>query len=127
MHSSHLLLEEPIRMVSILEPSKPVSLFLFLFNILFFLYFFLNKYVLRFQNFFPAMTKIVGTLGPKSRSVEVISACLKAGMSGISVYVVVSYFSLHCYSNILPFVKRLFDVRVSTCFYCSGSFRLLLG
>ncbi|KAJ1418881.1 Pyruvate/Phosphoenolpyruvate kinase-like domain superfamily [Sesbania bispinosa] len=27
------------------------------------------------------MTKIVGTLGPKSRSVEVISGCLKAGMS----------------------------------------------
>ncbi|THU49857.1 hypothetical protein C4D60_Mb06t13980 [Musa balbisiana] len=56
MHSTHLLLEEPIRMVSVLEPSKP--------------------------SFFPAMTKIVGTLGPKSRSVEVISACLKAGMSG---------------------------------------------
>ncbi|CAL9770585.1 unnamed protein product [Musa acuminata subsp. burmannicoides] len=55
MHSTHLLLEEPIRMASILEPSKP--------------------------SFFPAMTKIVGTLGPKSRSVEVISACLKAGMS----------------------------------------------
>ncbi|KAG6477119.1 hypothetical protein ZIOFF_066371 [Zingiber officinale] len=55
MHSTNLLLEEPIRMVSILEPSKP--------------------------SFFPAMTKIVGTLGPKSRSVEVISACLKAGMS----------------------------------------------
>lgn len=36
------------------------------------------------QNFFPAMTKIVGTLGPKSRSVETISACLKAGMSGKS-------------------------------------------
>ncbi|KAK8713638.1 hypothetical protein V6N13_148849 [Hibiscus sabdariffa] len=47
MHSSHLLLEEPIRMTSILEPSKD----------------------------------IVGTLGPKSRSVEVISGCLKAGMS----------------------------------------------
>lgn len=28
------------------------------------------------------MTKIVGTLGPNSRSVEVISGCLKAGMSG---------------------------------------------
>lgn len=42
-------------MASILEPSKP--------------------------NFFPAMTKIVGTLGPNSRSVEVISSCLKAGMS----------------------------------------------
>ncbi|KAF9597057.1 hypothetical protein IFM89_015248 [Coptis chinensis] len=34
-----------------------------------------------YENFFPAMTKIVGTLGPKSRSVEVISGCLKAGMS----------------------------------------------
>ncbi|KAK1300600.1 hypothetical protein QJS10_CPB13g00817 [Acorus calamus] len=33
------------------------------------------------QSFFPAMTKIVGTLGSKSRSVEVISSCLKAGMS----------------------------------------------
>ncbi|OAY40937.1 pyruvate kinase 1, cytosolic [Manihot esculenta] len=55
MHSSHLLLEEPIRMASILEPSK--------------------------ASFFPAMTKIVGTLGPKSRSIEVISGCLKAGMS----------------------------------------------
>ncbi|KAI8539717.1 hypothetical protein RHMOL_Rhmol09G0204500 [Rhododendron molle] len=32
-------------------------------------------------SFFPAMTKIVGTLGPKSRSVEIISRCLEAGMS----------------------------------------------
>ncbi|KAG9134616.1 hypothetical protein Leryth_000934 [Lithospermum erythrorhizon] len=55
MVSNHLLLEEPIRMASILEPSK--------------------------SSFFPAMTKIVGTLGPRSRSVEVISGCLKAGMS----------------------------------------------
>ncbi|PIN19359.1 Pyruvate kinase [Handroanthus impetiginosus] len=55
MVSNHLLLEEPIRMSSILEPSKP--------------------------NFFPALTKIVGTLGPKSRSVETISGCLEAGMS----------------------------------------------
>ncbi|MBA0600348.1 hypothetical protein Gorai_006536, partial [Gossypium raimondii] len=55
MNSNHLLLEEPIRMASILEPSRP--------------------------SFFPAMTKIVGTLGPKSRSVEIISDCLKAGMS----------------------------------------------
>ncbi|KAF9680191.1 hypothetical protein SADUNF_Sadunf06G0095600 [Salix dunnii] len=55
MHSNHLLLEEPIRMASILESSK--------------------------SSFFPAMTKIVGTLGPKSRSVDVISGCLKAGMS----------------------------------------------
>ncbi|KAK8938684.1 hypothetical protein KSP39_PZI011369 [Platanthera zijinensis] len=55
MHSPHLLLEEPIRMASVLEPSK--------------------------SSFFPAMTKIVGTLGTKSRSVDVISSCLKAGMS----------------------------------------------
>ncbi|XP_010243271.1 PREDICTED: pyruvate kinase 1, cytosolic-like [Nelumbo nucifera] len=55
MQSTNLLLEEPIRMASILEPSKPT--------------------------FFPAMTKIVGTLGSKSRPVEIISGCLKAGMS----------------------------------------------
>ncbi|KAG6412093.1 hypothetical protein SASPL_124760 [Salvia splendens] len=55
MHSTHLLLEEPIRMATILEPSK--------------------------ASFFPAMTKIVGTLGPRSKSVEVISSCLKTGMS----------------------------------------------
>ncbi|KAI3725299.1 hypothetical protein L1987_65083 [Smallanthus sonchifolius] len=55
MHSNHLLLEEPIRMASILEPSK--------------------------AGFFPAMTKIVGTLGPRSRSIDVISGCLNAGMS----------------------------------------------
>ncbi|KAF8395326.1 hypothetical protein HHK36_019270 [Tetracentron sinense] len=55
MHANHLLLEEPIRMASILQPSK--------------------------TNFFPSMTKIVGTLGTKSQSVEVISGCLKAGMS----------------------------------------------
>ena len=34
------------------------------------------------QSFFPAMTKIVGTPGPKSGSVEILEACLKAGMSG---------------------------------------------
>ncbi|KAL6640432.1 hypothetical protein ACP70R_021555 [Stipagrostis hirtigluma subsp. patula] len=55
MHSTNLLLEEPIRMASILEPSK--------------------------TSIFPAMTKVVGTLGPMSRSVGTISACLKAGMS----------------------------------------------
>ncbi|XP_027937521.1 pyruvate kinase 1, cytosolic-like [Vigna unguiculata] len=55
MQSSPLILEEPIRMASILEPSKP--------------------------SFFPGMTKIVGTLGQKSRSVDVISQCLEAGMS----------------------------------------------
>ncbi|KAH9627066.1 hypothetical protein KSS87_023754 [Heliosperma pusillum] len=33
------------------------------------------------QSAFPALTKIVGTLGPNSRSLETISACLNAGMS----------------------------------------------
>ncbi|KAL8154273.1 hypothetical protein V2J09_012033 [Rumex salicifolius] len=55
MHSHHLLLEEPIRMASVLEPSK--------------------------ANFFSAMSKIVGTLGPQSQSVETLSSLLKAGMS----------------------------------------------
>ncbi|RWW14848.1 hypothetical protein GW17_00021340 [Ensete ventricosum] len=44
--------------------------------------FYLRSPSTRAPRFFPAMTKIVGTLGPKSRSVEVITACLKAGMSG---------------------------------------------
>ncbi|KAJ6317381.1 hypothetical protein OIU76_013006 [Salix suchowensis] len=51
----HLNLEENMKLASVLQPSKP--------------------------SFFPAMTKIIGTLGPKSRSVEIISNCLKAGMS----------------------------------------------
>lgn len=38
------------------------------------------------------MTKIVGTLGAKSRSVEVLSACLKAGMSGINILKNFSFF-----------------------------------
>ncbi|XP_051142353.1 pyruvate kinase 1, cytosolic-like [Andrographis paniculata] len=56
MVSNYLLLEEPLRMSSILEPSTT-------------------------PHFFPAMTKIMGTLGLNSRSVEVISGCLNAGMS----------------------------------------------
>ncbi|XVE95795.1 hypothetical protein REPUB_Repub02eG0164100 [Reevesia pubescens] len=36
---------------------------------------------MKLESFLPSLTKIVGTLGPKSRSVEVIEACLKAGMS----------------------------------------------
>lgn len=44
------------------------------------------------QSFFPAMTKIVGTLGPRSRSVDIISGCLKAGMSGIHLFFLFSPF-----------------------------------
>ncbi|PKA66767.1 Pyruvate kinase, cytosolic isozyme [Apostasia shenzhenica] len=55
MHGGQLLINEPVRLASVLAPSKP--------------------------GFFPSLTKIVGTLGPKSRSVEVIEACLSAGMS----------------------------------------------
>ncbi|KAJ8433313.1 hypothetical protein Cgig2_012881 [Carnegiea gigantea] len=101
MHTSPLLLEEPIRMVSILEPSKPVSLSLpvsYLLNLdlewvvkwVSGFFFFPPSFPVKFwlnlieivQTYFPAMTKIVGTLGPKSRSPEIISACLNAGMSG---------------------------------------------
>ncbi|XP_020679946.1 pyruvate kinase 2, cytosolic [Dendrobium catenatum] len=53
MHGGQMLIEEPVRLASVLAPSKP--------------------------GFF--LTKIVGTLGPKSRSIEVIEGCLLAGMS----------------------------------------------
>ncbi|KQJ88946.1 pyruvate kinase 1, cytosolic [Brachypodium distachyon] len=52
---NHMLLEEPVRLASVLAPAKP--------------------------KVFPSLTKIVGTLGPNSRSVEVIEECLTAGMS----------------------------------------------
>ena len=48
------------------------------------------------QSFFPAMTKIVGTLGPKSRSVDTISGCLKAGMSGTTIYHIYCYLEVLC-------------------------------
>lgn len=41
------------------------------------------KCFLFLQSFFPAMTKIIGTLGSESRSVDIITRCLHAGMSGI--------------------------------------------
>lgn len=50
-----MVLEEPVRLASVLTASK--------------------------STFFPSLTKIVGTLGPKSHSVEAIQACLLAGMS----------------------------------------------
>ncbi|KAL5973580.1 hypothetical protein ACLOJK_030231 [Asimina triloba] len=99
MHATHLLLEEPIRMASILEPSKAVcispsrSRLLFAFGYQNLIFSSLHTHSSLFSvivvlpvctnqsSFFPAMTKIVGTLGPKSRSVEMISSCLKAGMS----------------------------------------------
>ncbi|KAG6482194.1 hypothetical protein ZIOFF_058825 [Zingiber officinale] len=55
MHTGQMLLEEPVRLASVLAPPK--------------------------IKFFPSLTKIVGTLGPRSRSVETLEACLKAGMS----------------------------------------------
>ncbi|KAL3626714.1 hypothetical protein CASFOL_029457 [Castilleja foliolosa] len=65
MMSNYLFLEEPLSMASVLEPSKP--------------------------SFFPAMTKIVGTLGLNSRSIEVISRCLEAGMSAFNVPIVARF------------------------------------
>lgn len=47
------------------------------------------------QTFFPAMTKIVGTLGPRSQSVEIISGCLNAGMSGITLLLCLISYSFY--------------------------------
>ncbi|XP_078156506.1 pyruvate kinase 1, cytosolic-like [Carex rostrata] len=55
MQSGHMLIEEPVRLASVLTPTK--------------------------TKFFPSLTKIVATLGAKSRSVETLEQCLKAGMS----------------------------------------------
>ncbi|XP_058205662.1 pyruvate kinase 2, cytosolic-like [Rhododendron vialii] len=56
MQGGQVAVEGPVlRLASVLTPSKP--------------------------KFFPSLTKVVGTLGPNSRSVEVIEACLEAGMS----------------------------------------------
>lgn len=55
MQATQLLLEEPIRLASILEPSSPSP--------------------------FSALTKIIGTLGQESRDVETIEQLLLAGMS----------------------------------------------
>ncbi|XP_068649071.1 pyruvate kinase 1, cytosolic-like [Aristolochia californica] len=55
MQGGRMVVEEPVRLASLLMSAK--------------------------QNFSPSLTKIIGTLGPKSRSVEVLSECLKAGMS----------------------------------------------
>lgn len=54
-NASHLLLQEPIRLASILESSRTQP--------------------------FPSQTKIIGTLGQKSRSVETLEALLNAGMT----------------------------------------------
>ncbi|CAA6660329.1 unnamed protein product [Spirodela intermedia] len=55
MQGGRMVVEESVRLASILTPSK--------------------------LNFFPSLTKIVATLGPKSHSIEVIESCLTSGMS----------------------------------------------
>lgn len=51
---------------------------------------------MKLQKFFPSLTKIVGTLGSSSRSVETIEACLTAGMSGL-FYVFLYILERVCY------------------------------
>ncbi|KAL4388533.1 hypothetical protein GQ457_09G028200 [Hibiscus cannabinus] len=51
------------------------------------------------------MTKIVGTLGPNSRSVEIISGCLKAGMSGSIFRGVIPNFTKRHWENLKTAVK----------------------
>ncbi|OAY40245.1 pyruvate kinase 1, cytosolic isoform X1 [Manihot esculenta] len=55
MQGGHMAVEEPLRLSSVLTSSK--------------------------SSYLPSLTKLVGTLGPNSRSVETIEACLNAGMS----------------------------------------------
>ncbi|CAO2822310.1 unnamed protein product [Amaranthus hypochondriacus] len=55
MQGGQMVVEEPVRLASVLTPSK--------------------------SDDSPSLTKVMATLGPKSQSVETIEACLKAGMS----------------------------------------------
>ncbi|PON34382.1 Pyruvate kinase [Trema orientale] len=55
MQGGQMFVEEPLRLSSVLTSSK--------------------------LSLIPSLTKIVGTLGPKSRSIGIIEACLNAGMS----------------------------------------------
>ncbi|KAF2289286.1 hypothetical protein GH714_034122 [Hevea brasiliensis] len=55
MQGGHMAIEEPFRLSSVLTSSK--------------------------SSYIPSLTKLVGTLGPNSRSIETIEACLNAGMS----------------------------------------------
>lgn len=81
------------------------------------------------QSFFPAMTKIVGTLGPKSRTVEVISSCLKAGMSGTYDYC--KYIIHNILSSSSNFVVYSYSNSYSSSLClgccCSCTLRFLMG
>ncbi|XP_021744522.1 pyruvate kinase 1, cytosolic-like [Chenopodium quinoa] len=66
MQGGQMMLEEPVRLSSVLTPTK--------------------------SDFSPSLTKVMVTLGPKSRSVETIEACLNAGMS-------VARFDFSCFDS----------------------------
>ncbi|GMY31669.1 subtilisin-like protease SBT6.1 isoform X1, partial [Fagus crenata] len=56
-------------------------------------------------SFFPAMTKIMGMLGPKSRSMDAISGYLKAGMSDMRLFLdlfIFKFFEKHLVRSIGP-------------------------
>lgn len=76
------------------------------------------------------MTKIVGTLGPKSRSVEVISGCLKAGMSGMIGFCLL-FVRLHTHTHrdgLASFVSRIVMVlKLVGALIVSGPVRLFVG
>ena len=95
------------------------------------------------QSFFPAMTKIVGTPGPKSGSVEILEACLKAGMSGnyCIINIILNFWPLWNGCNVIfPYYRGdtyiincvmrrlLFYVNYFHCFYsCSIWFLVRIG
>ncbi|RVW36006.1 Pyruvate kinase 2, cytosolic [Vitis vinifera] len=96
MQGGHLAFEEPVRLSSVLTPSTFVSLLSLFISLLrktvpYLLMgcaiFALHSYlplapiVTCLAELYTITDQIVGTLGPRSRSVETIEACLQAGMS----------------------------------------------
>ena len=59
------------------------------------------------------MTKIVGTLGPRSESVDVISALLKAGMSGLNFLIPFFEILIEFYRIWLEILKIMFLIVVA--------------
>ena len=78
-----------------------------------------------FKSFFPIMMKIVGTLGPKSWFVDVISGCLRAGMSGMRLFLdlfIFKFFEKH----VVRFSDG-FELCICVCVLAMARFDFLFG
>lgn len=132
MHSSHLLIEEPIRMISILEPSKPVSSFAFFFILQYYFHFFyFFKYIFcicRISSLQWRRSLVLSVLNLDRSRLFLLALKLECLVYNI---IICFFLLLHCYlspfSNPPSFDKWLFDVRIFTCSIVVARFDFSLG